>query len=56
LDNIPPARQGGEAKDCTILEECLAVSRRLHELVGDFAGVGLRFTANLPWGVHDVTH
>ena len=28
--NIPPSKKGGEAKDCTILEEYLAVSRRLH--------------------------
>jgi len=28
--NIPPSKKGGEAKDCTILEEYLAVCRRLH--------------------------
>lgn len=31
--NIPPSRKGGELKDCTILEECLEVCRRL-QLVG----------------------
>jgi hypothetical protein len=30
IHGIPPSKQGGEAKDCTILEECLAVCRRLH--------------------------
>jgi hypothetical protein len=83
MRNIPPSRQGGEAKDCGIIEECLAVSRQLHragfgrkrvfctsnvndycerppqlhaQLATDFADVGLRFTGNLSWGVHDLTH
>lgn len=80
--NVPPSRKGGEAKDCTILEEYLAVCRALEEtrfakkrvfctsntrdyceagalhpiLASDFAATGLRFTTNLPWGFHDVTH
>lgn len=80
--NIPPSKKGGEAKDCTILEEYLAVCRLLEEasfsrrrvfctsntkdygeagalhplLAGDFAAAGLRFSTNLPWGLHDVTH
>lgn len=29
--NVPPSKKGGEAKDCTILEEYLAVARRLHD-------------------------
>ena len=29
---------------------CVAKARELH------AAVGLRFTTNLPWGFHDVTH
>ncbi len=31
IHNIPPSKKGGEAKDCTILEEYLAVARRLHD-------------------------
>jgi hypothetical protein len=82
IHNIPPSKRGGEAKDCTILEEYLAVSRRLHAagfpkkkvfctsntndycdagglhgvLAAEFAPIGLRFTSNLGWGFHDVTH
>ncbi len=82
IHNIPPSTKGGEVKDCTILEEYLAVCRTLEvagfakkrvfctsntsdcceprglhaELAQDFAAVGLRFTTNLPWGFHDVTH
>jgi hypothetical protein len=82
INNLPPSKQGGEAKDCTILEEYLAVCRHLHlmgfpkklvfctsnkndycdhshlhvNLAADFAAVGLRFTSNLSWGFHDVTH
>jgi len=29
--NVPPSKKGGEAKDCTILEEYLAVARRLND-------------------------
>jgi len=80
--NIPPSKRGGEAKDCTILEQYLAVCGRLQaagfarrrvfcssntndygeagglhpQLAPDFAAVGLRFTTNLPWGFHEVTH
>jgi hypothetical protein len=82
INNIPPSTHGGEAKDCTILEEYLAVCRRLHaggfakrmvfctsnkkdycdpsnlhlKLVADFAAAALRFTSDLSWGFHDVTH
>lgn len=82
IHNRPPSRKGGEAKDCTIIEEYLAICRRIEaagftkkrvfctsntndygeagrlhpELAPDFAAVGLRFTTNLPWGLHDVTH
>lgn len=82
IDNAPPSKQGGGAKDCTILEEYLAVGRHLQEhgfqrrrvfctsnttdycsashlhagLATDFAAVGLQFTSNLSWGLHDVTH
>lgn len=82
IHNIPPSKKGGEAKDCTIIEEYLAVSRALEaagfkkrrvfctsntsdyceagvlhsKLVPDFVAAGLRFTTNLPWGFHDVTH
>ena len=31
IHNVPPSKKGGEAKDCTILEEYLAVARRLHD-------------------------
>ncbi len=30
INNLPPSKQSGEAKDCTILEEYLAVCSRLH--------------------------
>ncbi|HQU45343.1 MAG TPA: hypothetical protein PK867_21180 [Pirellulales bacterium] len=82
IHNIPPSKKGGEAKDCTILEEYLAICQilqaagfvkkrvfctsntndfceagALHPLLAaDFAAVSLRFTSNLPWGFHDVTH
>jgi hypothetical protein len=82
IQNVPPSKKGGEAKDCTILEEYLAVARRLHaagfqkkrvfctsntndyckggalhpKLAGEFAPIDLRFTSNLSWGFHDVTH
>ena len=29
IHRTPPSRRGGEVKDCTILEECLEVSRQL---------------------------
>jgi hypothetical protein len=80
--NVPPSKKGGEAKDCTILEEYLAVARRLHDvgfqkkrvfctsntndyceagglhtvLAAEFAPINFRFTSNLAWGFHDVTH
>jgi hypothetical protein len=80
--NVPPSKKGGEAKDCTILEEYLAIARRLHaagfqkkrvfctsntndycegralhpDLAAEFAVIDLRFTSNLGWGFHDVTH
>jgi hypothetical protein len=80
--NLPPSTKGGEAKDCTIVEQYLAVSGILHaggfprkcvfctsntndyydqaglhaNLAADFVGAGLRFTANLPWGFHDLMH
>jgi len=80
--NLPPSKEGREAKDCAILEEYLEVCRQLQQagfrrklvfctsntndycdrsglhvnLATDFAAVGLRFTANLSWGYHDVTH
>lgn len=76
---LPPSRQGGEMKDCVIVEECLELARQLRAngfarkcvfctsnvndygnpnptLAADFAAVGLRFTLNLPWAVHEVTH
>jgi hypothetical protein len=82
IHNIPPSKKGGEAKDCTILEEYLAVARELHAvgfprkkvlctsntndycepgglhaaLAAEFAIINLRFTTNLGWGFHDVTH
>ena len=31
IHNVPPSQKGREAKDCTILEEYLAVSRRIHD-------------------------
>ena len=27
--NLPPSRQGGEMKDCVIVEECLELTRQL---------------------------
>lgn len=82
IHNIPPSKRGGEAKDCTILEEYLAVARLLQDagfqkkrvfctsntndyceagklhaaLAAEFAPINLRFTSNLSWGFHDVTH
>ena len=84
IHGIPPSSKGHEAKDCTILEEYLAVCRCLHaagfgkkkvfctsnttdfceiggkgphsKLAPDFTAVSLRFTADLPWGFHDVLH
>lgn len=82
IHNVPPSKKGGEAKDCTILEEYLAVARRLYaagfqktkvfctsntndycgsdglhaDLAAEFAPINLRFTTNLGWGFHDVTH
>ena len=82
MDNIPPSQKGREAKDCTIIEEYLAVVRclqdagfqkkrvlctsntndycegsKLHpELATEFAPINFRFTSNLGWGLHDVTH
>lgn len=80
--NIPPSKKGGEAKDCTIIEEYLAVVRCLNDagfkkkrvlctsntndycegsklhpgLASEFAPINFRFTSNLGWGLHDVTH
>lgn len=31
VDKKPPSKQGGEVKDCVIVEECLALSRLLQE-------------------------
>jgi hypothetical protein len=82
IHNMPPSKKGGEAKDCTILEEYLAVARRLHDagfqkrkvfctsntndyceggalhpdLAAEFALIDFRFTSNLGWAFHDVTH
>ncbi len=78
---IPPSKQGGEVKDCIIVEECLELARQLRAngfarkcvfctsnmddygepggklhptLAADFAAVGMIFTANLPWAIHEV--
>jgi hypothetical protein len=77
----PPSRQGGEVKDCVIVEECLELTRQLRAnvfarkcvlctsnmddyggpggglhstLAAEFAAVGMTFTANLPWAVHEI--
>ncbi len=81
IAKVPPSKQGGEVKDCVIVEECLELTRQLRALgftrkcvfctsnlddyggpagglhptlATDFAAVGLGFTANLPWAVHEV--
>jgi hypothetical protein len=81
LAKIPPSRQGGEVKDCVIVEECLELTRLLRTngfarkcvfctsntedygvpggglhltLATDFAAVGLTFTTNLHWAVHEI--
>jgi hypothetical protein len=78
---MPPSRQGGEVKDCVIVEECLELTRQLRGncfapkcvfctsntedygvpgvvphpvLAAEFAQIGLRFTTNLPWAVHEI--
>jgi hypothetical protein len=77
----PPSKQGGEVKDCVIVEECLELTRQLRAngfarkcvfctsnmddyggpsgglhptLATEFAAVGLAFTSNLPWAVHEI--
>jgi hypothetical protein len=77
----PPSKQGGEVKDCVIVEECLELTRGLRAnsfarkcvfctsntddyggpggglhptLATEFATVGLSFTSNLPWAVHEM--
>ncbi|MBV8399512.1 MAG: hypothetical protein JOZ17_12340 [Acetobacteraceae bacterium] len=81
LAKTPPSRQGGEVKDCVIVEECLELTWQLRvngfarmcvfctsntddygaaggglhpTLAAEFAAVGLNFTSNLPWAVHEV--
>jgi len=77
----PPSRQGGEVKDCVIVEECLELTRQLRAngfarkcvfctsnmddygdpggglhatLAAEFVAVGLGFTSNLLWAVHEI--
>jgi hypothetical protein len=81
VSRTPPSKQGGEVKDCVIVEECLELTRQLRAngfsrkcvfctsnlddyggpggvlhptLTAEFAAVGLRFTTNLPWAVHEI--
>jgi hypothetical protein len=81
VNRVPPSQQGGEVKDCVILEECLELTRQLrangfarkcvfctsnmddygapgaglHQtLATEFTAVGLTFTSNLPWAVHEI--
>jgi hypothetical protein len=81
VSKTPPSKQGGEVKDCVIVEECLELTRQLRAngfarkcvfctsnlddyggagavlhptLTAEFAAVGLGFTSNLPWAVHEI--
>lgn len=44
VDDLPPSRRGGEVKDCTILEEILAVCRGLE--AANFEGKRIFCTSN----------
>lgn len=77
----PPSKQGGEVKDCVIVEESLELTMILRAngfarkcvfctsntgdycdprgrldptLAAEFAAVGMTFTANLPWAIHEI--